>query len=274
MNKLAMRFAVIRFMPYVQTREFANIGIVLTCPQTGYFNYKIEPKYARLSRFFRHFSGTVYRTATLAFANELERIKQVLEASYGQPEAFRAALDHIARPREAIILTGEIGVTSAVSEEQELFRLFDYYVCHSFAKDQPEAVLTRQIQAMVRNLKPAHPFYYEETLGDKNGFHAKLPIVQKEESGKVLKIIKPIYFGQKDPAEIYHKSDAWLAKIKRLRQQGYIERPAILFPYMPPENPERYQQVALNTVLKELADHDIYTVPQADKQAIAEFAMA
>nr|DAR06082.1 MAG TPA: hypothetical protein [Caudoviricetes sp.] len=43
---------------------------------------------------------------------------------------------------------------------------------------------------------------------------------------------------------------------------------------MPPENPERYQQVALNTVLKELADHDIYTVPQADKQAIAEFAMA
>ncbi|TNE08629.1 DUF3037 domain-containing protein, partial [Neisseria gonorrhoeae] len=28
MNQYAMRFTVIRFMPYVQTREFANIGII------------------------------------------------------------------------------------------------------------------------------------------------------------------------------------------------------------------------------------------------------
>lgn len=274
MNKLAMRFAVVRFMPYVQTREFANIGIILTCPKTGYFNYKIEPKYGRLSNFFQHFSGTVYRAATHAFSNELERIKQVLQSDYWQPDEFRAALNHIARPREAIILTSEIGVTSATSEEQELNRLFDYYVYHSFAKNQPEALLTKDIQRMVRGLKTTHPFYYEETLGNKEGFHAKLPIVQKADSGQVLKIIKPIYFGQKDPAEIYHKSDTWLSKIKRLRQQGYIEHPAILFPYMPPEKPVHHQQEALATVLKELAEHDIQTVPQTDKQAIAEFAMA
>ena len=55
MNQYAMRFAVIRFMPYVQTREFANIGIIITHPQSGYFDFKIEQRYSRLSRFFRHF---------------------------------------------------------------------------------------------------------------------------------------------------------------------------------------------------------------------------
>lgn len=273
MNKLAMRFAVIRFMPYIQTREFANIGIVLTCPKTGYFDYKIEPKYARLSKFFQHFNATVYRAATLAFADELERLKNALQSSY-RPDEFRSVLDHIARPREAIILTSEIGVTGALNEEQELERLFDYYVCHSFAKTQPEALFTKEIQRMVRHLQAAHPFYYEETLGNKEGFHAKLPIVQKTESGQVLKIIKPIYFGQKDPAEIYYKSDGWVAKINRLRQQGYIEQPAILFPYIPPENPLPSQQEALYTVLKELAYHNIQTVPRSNKHAIAEFAMA
>ncbi|WP_414023964.1 DUF3037 domain-containing protein, partial [Neisseria gonorrhoeae] len=53
MNQYAMRFAVIRFMPYVQTREFANIGIIITHPKSGYFDFKIEQRYSRLSRFFR-----------------------------------------------------------------------------------------------------------------------------------------------------------------------------------------------------------------------------
>lgn len=35
MNQYAMRFAVIRFMPYVQTREFANIGIIITHPKAA-----------------------------------------------------------------------------------------------------------------------------------------------------------------------------------------------------------------------------------------------
>lgn len=51
MNQYAMRFAVIRFMPYVQTREFANIGIIITHPKSGYFDFKIEQRYSRLSRF-------------------------------------------------------------------------------------------------------------------------------------------------------------------------------------------------------------------------------
>ena len=53
----AMQYIVIRFMPHVQTREFANIGIIATCPKTGYFDYQIQTRYSRLSHFFKYFDA-------------------------------------------------------------------------------------------------------------------------------------------------------------------------------------------------------------------------
>ena len=197
MNQYAMRFAVIRFMPYVQTREFANIGIIITHPQSGYFDFKIEHRYSRLSRFFRHFEPSVYKAATNAFEKELQRIRNLV--AHSAPDQIRAILDHLTRPREALIMATQPGVTLAPDREQELNRLFDYFVAHSFAKSQPEAELTRQIQAMLKPLQTVYPFK-ESTIGDPSGFHASIPLVQKAENGEIRKIIKPIYFGQKDPA--------------------------------------------------------------------------
>lgn len=32
MNKLACQYAVVRFLPYAETGEFANVGVALACP--------------------------------------------------------------------------------------------------------------------------------------------------------------------------------------------------------------------------------------------------
>lgn len=271
MNQYAMRFAVIRFMPYVQTREFANIGIIITHPQSGYFDFKIEYRYSRLSRFFRHFEPSVYKAATHAFAEELQRIRNL--AAHSAPDQIRAMLDHLTRPREALIMATQPGVTLASDMEQELNRLFNYFVAHSFAKNQPEVELTRQIQAMLKPLQTVYPFK-ESTIGDPSGFHASIPLVQKAENGEILKIIKPIYFGQKDPADIYHKSDKWIASIKRLRRSGYIDRSEILFAYEPPEHPDKAQQKALFDVLGDLEEQRIQLAHNKDDAIIRNFASA
>lgn len=270
MTKYAMRFAVIRFMPYIQTREFANIGVILTCPRTGYFNYQIEHRYSRLSKFFNHFNAQIYKAVTQAFADELERIKEI--ATHATPEQVRAMLDHIARPREAVILTGQVGATIAPNPDNELTRLFAYYVNHDFAEKQHgEAELTKTIQSLVRQVKARFPFK-EELLGNPAGFHARLPLVQKENNGEIRKIIKPIYFGQKDPADIYHKSDKWIASIKRFKNQGIIKSPEILFAYQAPLQPSQAQSNALKNVLDELADNQIITVDKSQSKHILQFA--
>ncbi|HGT2382774.1 TPA: DUF3037 domain-containing protein [Neisseria gonorrhoeae] len=254
MNRYAMRFAVIRFMPYVQTREFANIGIIITHPQSGCFDFKIEHRYSRLSRFFRRFDLPAYKAATRAFEKELQRIRNL--AAHSAPDQIRAMPDHLTRPREALIMAARPGVTLAPGRGQELNRLFDYFVARSFAKNQPEAELTRQIQAMSKPLQTAYPFK-ESTIGDPSGFHASIPLVQKAENGEIRKIIKPIYFGRKDPADIYYKSDKRIADIKRLRRGGYIDRSEILFAYEPPERPDKAQEKALLDVSGDLEEQGI-----------------
>ncbi len=44
LNKLACRYAILRFLPYTETGEFANVGVVLACPATGYFGFKLETR--------------------------------------------------------------------------------------------------------------------------------------------------------------------------------------------------------------------------------------
>lgn len=271
MNQYAMRFAVIRFMPYVQTREFANIGIILTHPKSGYFDFKIEHRYSRLSKFFRHFEPSVYKVVTKAFAAELQRIKEL--AAESTPEQIRSMLDHLTRPREAVIMAASAGATVAASPQQELDRLFDYYIGHSFAQNPQEAELKRYIQALVKQIHTPLPFK-EITVGDKSGFHATIPLVQQTEEGQIRKIIKPIFFGQKDPADIYHKSDKWIASMKRLQSGGYLDQSEILFAYEPPIQPGRAQEKALSDVLNDLQAHHFLIADKQDTGKIRQFASA
>lgn len=130
MKQKAMRFTVIRFVPHVQTQEFANIGIIAACPNTGYFDYKIESKYTRLRHFFQHFDVNVYCAMIESYGRELDGIKSALQGA--RAEQIRAALDKLTQPSATILQTNGIGTSLADSEEQELSRLFEYYVHANF----------------------------------------------------------------------------------------------------------------------------------------------
>lgn len=47
MNRIGCRYAIVRFLPYAETQEFANVGIVLACPETGYFGFRLEIRHTR-----------------------------------------------------------------------------------------------------------------------------------------------------------------------------------------------------------------------------------
>lgn len=51
MKKL-VRYSVIRFMPFSETQEFANVGIVIHAPQTGEVQFKLaNTRFGRVSQF-------------------------------------------------------------------------------------------------------------------------------------------------------------------------------------------------------------------------------
>ncbi len=51
MKLVACRYAVVQFAPYRETGEFANAGVVLMCPETGHFDFKLQTPHQTHHRF-------------------------------------------------------------------------------------------------------------------------------------------------------------------------------------------------------------------------------
>jgi len=143
MTRVACRYAVVQFMPYSQTGEFANVGVVLACPVTGYFDFALQTrKYARITSFFDGLQRNVYLTAIQGMQGELKRIQALIDgASDGRrAEHVRTAFDALIHPREAIIRFGAARAVFASSPEAELKRLFDDYVDHASSRRSGRSV--------------------------------------------------------------------------------------------------------------------------------------
>ena len=49
----ACHYAIVRFMPFIETGEFANVGVVMFAPQARYFGFKLlVNRQARVTNFF------------------------------------------------------------------------------------------------------------------------------------------------------------------------------------------------------------------------------
>lgn len=217
MNKFACRYALIQLLPYSETGEFANIGIVLVCPQTGQWLYKLETqKYKRYTDFFNGLDHRIYRNAVVAIEAELQRLQRLTENT--SPEQLQNIFDFTMHPREAIIRFSEPRGRLTDNPTQEIEKLFEHYVEFGFLRNEsPEQKLVKRIQNLVKTFELAVPFK-EEHIGDPNLFSVPLPLVQMINQQPV-KAIKPLYLGQPKINDILNHGEQWVTKLKRLRNR-------------------------------------------------------
>lgn len=268
MKKIACRYAIVHFLPYTETGEFANVGVVVVCPTTGFFGYKLETrKFARYTRFFRDLDKNVYLRAIGAMRDELERISRTLECAGEQRirEVF-AALTH---PREAMLRFGQTRSVLVDDPAGALEQLYGHYVDHDFVtQEYREHVLEQRVQQLIKGLNLTHPFK-EEKIGDEE-FAVRFPLVQTIER-KHAKIIKPFFLAQDNTIAIYNHGDLWLAKLNRLHHRRQLPK-QILFTVEAPEQTDTKRYKAYDEVCQELSKlAEVETI--VNEQRIKQFAM-
>ena len=75
MKKLACNYSVIRFLPYPETEEFANVGVLACCPETGWMNFILEQrKTKRIRDFFPELDVDMYTAGRKHFNTEMCRL--------------------------------------------------------------------------------------------------------------------------------------------------------------------------------------------------------
>ena len=85
MTRTACQYAIVRFMPYIETGEFANVGILLWAPKTRYLGFKLlRKKHARITQFFEELDRGLYLKTMANLDAELRRVQGMLKDQVGE----------------------------------------------------------------------------------------------------------------------------------------------------------------------------------------------
>lgn len=272
-KKFACRYAVVQFVPYSETGEFVNAGVVLACPQTAYFGFRLQiKKQARVNAFFKELAPKVYPAAIGVIKTEMERVRDILLAQpAGADEMVRTAFTSLVHPREAIIRFCPARALLTDDPETELEQLFDKYVNRSFATPEyAEKEMGKRLRALLKDLDLQVPFRAAR-IGDSD-VHAQFPLVQRT-STELLKVIKPFHLNQPQPNDIFDHGDAWVQKIRRLRAKNLLPDD-VLFAVAGPPVTDVNRYAAFRDICIGLEKNGVQIIEEAAKDSIVEFAAA
>lgn len=273
MNRLACQYAIIRFLPYAETGEFANVGVVLACPAAGYLDARLMParRTGRIAGFFEQLDKRIYREAMTYLRDELGRIRDLTHkrASTGGAAVVQQAFAGLTRPREALLRFGETRVVLADQPDETLSTLFARFVERDFAsKDYHEQMLERGVRETLRkaNLR----VYFEEGRIGNDDFHINVPFVH-ERDGRAQLAIKPLDLAKDEPNKVFDVGGHWVDRMRRLGRHQLLPD-EMLFAVNLPERVELGARRAADEIVGELQEQGIKVAAVTDVQAIAQFA--
>ena len=239
MKKYACQYAIVRFLPYIETGEFANVGIVFLCPETGYFDYKLISRKRRIKAFFEELDGAVYKRAETIFQQELARVKKLLASENFafplQKDVVYNVFGDLTHPREGILrFDGITRVVLTENPEQKLTELFSHYVERNFAtKSYQEKLLENDVRGILQ-VDRLIAKYKAHTFG--NAYRVKFPFVYME-GASPRKAIKPLSLAYPEPNRIFDYGWAWMGKIEKLKEMHALPE-EILIPVQGPQETE------------------------------------
>jgi len=279
MSRLACQYAIVRFMPYIETGEFANVGILLWVPKTRYLGFKLlRKKHARITQFFDELERGVYLKTMANFEIELRRVQGMLENYITDFEGgdreygfHNGLFQELIRPRETIVRFSEQRVALTENPEQTLAELYDYYVGRKFVtKEYQEAILEKGIKQLLEQRDLAR-HYTKRRIEDKV-YGVTFPFVEQNE-GHAVRAIKPLFLGQADSTAIIEHGGRWKLKVEQLRKRQLLNGP-VLFPVKGPdiEDSQGIRREAFEETLANLTGDGIEVALYTEQDKIIEFA--
>lgn len=275
-QQVACNYAVLRFRPYPETGEFVNVGAVLVAHTLPWFGFQMEAKrHRRVTNFFPEIDAGAYRLGRDVFMRELQRVQALMmdDGPRLTPADRLGIFSELVRTRESILRFGEPGTVLAGDPAAALDALFKHHVLRQFAraKEYQEMVMARRLGNLLDANDLLGRYRANALVGDQR-FHAKFAFVSRDATpeGIPKRAIKPLDLDRPDRTRIYDHGDAWVQRVKRLRQMNTVP-PSILVPIrVPQSNPTC--RAAAEEIEGALTREGILVVPEADEARVLAFA--
>ena len=273
----ACHYAIVRFMPFVETGEFGNVGIVLFSPTARYFGFKLlGQRYSRITNFFEQLDTKLFRASMHATQGELQRVSDMLKGlgtdrrlKALDREAAVSVWQEILKPRESMVRFSDSRLAMAGDPQTKLGELYAYYVERNFAtKEYQEKLMERSVRGFLKEAH-LHEAFHEHRIGNEE-YNAVFPFVQLVGDAPV-KAIKPLRLDHAEPARVIDHGGQWRVRVEALQKRDLL--PAkVLFAVNGDTAGESALARARREVVDSLIDLGVQVQPAADRQAIIEFA--
>lgn len=272
----ACHYAIVRFMPFVETGEFANVGVVMFAPNARYFGFKLlGNRYARVTNFFEQMDAKVFRASMSTFREELQRIDGMLK-QMGTDRRMKD-LDRdgavrlwgeVIKPRETMLRFSESRVVLAEEPRAKMLALFEYYVERNFVnREYQEQALERGVRGWLRDAKLLNQFHAGRVGNDE--YHAQFPFVAGPDD-KPEKIIKPLNLDYAEASKIIDHGGQWVVRVNALKKRQLLPKQVLFTVNGPVDSTARGK--ARREVVDELEEAGVIVAPFNQAQVVIDFA--
>lgn len=275
--KTACHYAIVRFMPFVETEEFANVGVVLFAPQGRYFGFRLlGNRTSRITNFFEQVEVATYRAFMRDLREELDRVSAAFRV-IGVDRRMRsldvlagtALWQELIKPRASLARFGEGRVVLAEDPQAKLQELYGYYVERNFVtREYREQVLERNVRQVLRAAQLAGRF--EPARVGNEEYHVNFPFVQMVDE-RPMKAIKALTLTQADPARIIDHGGQWIVRVNNLRKRNLLPE-QVLFAVDGDDEDLSLCGKARLDVMAELRALDVTVLPVKQEQGLVDFA--
>ena len=261
-------YAIVRFCPFVETEEFANVGVIIIAPEYKVFEFKLmTKKHARITNFFEQLDAQVFRTSIQNLKEELERIRKLLQ--HHDPVFARTIFDEVIRPREAVIKFSNARAVLMADAKVKLDELYSYYVERDFVTPEyREQVLERTLRKWFHEAGVGSRFDRLEVGNEE--YHASFPFVE-EKRGKAFTVVKPLNLGQDQPSKILDHGGAWIWRLAQLKRKGTLPARVLVTVEGPADSTSPARTRAYHDVVNELSDTGAAVLNYDQKAEILSF---
>jgi hypothetical protein len=268
MNKTGCLYSIVRFAPFIETGEFANVGIVMMAPEQRYFGFQlIGKRHARVTNFFEQLDAKVFKSTVQTVRTELERIKALMDVQGFDKNLFIEMI----RPREAVVKFSPMRMVLVQKHEQTLKELYGYYVERDFVSSEyVETTMARGLRQLLEDAKVVNR-YIEKEIGN-NDYQVRFPFVESSQDTP-SKAIKPLNLAQPQAKKILDHGGQWLYRINALKKRHLLP-PQVLFAVKPPPPENTALTSAFDDIVGELKDAKVQVLLHTQNAEILEFARA
>ncbi len=252
--KQPCKYNIIRFQPYAETQEFANIGIVLYAPTTKTFVFKLLPprQHGRITRFFDTLDKRIFQDAVTLIHEELTRIQTMLP-TFTRPDALYNGL---VQPREDIVYYSEHYTRFTKNPVATMAERFEYYVQHRFTQQKGHE---KRMQERITQLLQTHNLaqhFKQQKIGNKH-YEVHFPFVTNKKIKEKIAIIKPIHFRHTDSKKLMNHGIHWIGTMNQLFRYQLATPERTLFSYKAPDTTEGLLFDAFEDIKTQIEDRGI-----------------